>query len=461
MKKISLLLVIAFINLTLFAQLRLPAIFGDNMVLQRKNIVTIWGWESASAKIRLVAGWNTKDTIQTTCNDMAKWSTQLQTPDAGGPYTITILGKQQLTLNNIMIGEVWLCSGQSNMEWTYSHGGLKDKEKEVAAANYPNIRIFSTQRIASQTSQDNCYGEWKECSPETLPSTSATAYFFARKLHQELNIPVGIVISAWGGTSAEVWTPEEKVKQNKTLHQAAASIKPTPWWPIVSGCCYNSMIYPLIPFSFAGVIWYQGESNVERHDSYDLLMRTLIDSWRENFKTQLPFYFVQIAPFANYNPKGNIPKLREAQEKTSEYEGCGMVVINDLIDDVNNIHPANKIDVGVRLANLALKNNYGKDAGGHTYPKITHVTLSAKNITLTVESPTGIKIIKNDGFQIAGEDGNFMPASIKLGKKNEIVLSAKNMKNPKYVRYLFDDASLCSIISVEGLPLLPFRNDNF
>lgn len=337
---------------TIFAQthtpISMPSLFADGMVLQQQCEAPIWGYAQAGTKVKIVGSWNLTDTVTVSVDDCGKWKAKIRTTSHGGPYTLQVFStsnsSDRITLNDVMLGEVWLCSGQSNMEWT-PNNGITNKDQEIANANYPNIRYFSLKKRGSLTKQDDCEARWEACSPEVMAQRSALAYFFGSRLHQQLGIPIGLIVSAWGGTPAEVWIPEEEIQSNQQLQGKLISEKAA-WWPIEPGRLYNSMINPLVPYAIAGAIWYQGESNRTNASVYHLLMKQLIESWRKAFNNDFPFYMVQIAPY-NYNDtKNNATYVREAQQKACEIvPNTALVVTND-VGDITNIHPAKKTRSG-------------------------------------------------------------------------------------------------------------------
>ncbi len=464
MKKLFLLTCFFTVCLAIEAAIRLPSAFTNNMVLQRNTDVKIWGWAEPGANVKLVGSWNLGDTVTVQSNNNSFWQAVVKTTDAGGPYTLTIWDNEKTVLNNILLGEVWICSGQSNMEWSINHG-IKDGEVEAAAANDNNIRFLHVPKTGSETLQDNCIASWTVCSPETMRKTSALAYFFGRELHKKLNIPIGLIVSAWGGTPAEVWVPEEKVEESPALSAAAKVREDYPWWPKAPGLCYNAMIHPLMPYSIAGAIWYQGESNthVQQTSTYDQLMRTLITSWRNGFQKEIPFYYVQIAPFMYGGPQEKAYLIREQQTKTMGLPHTGMVVIWDLVENVKNIHPLNKQDVGKRLANWALAETYHVPDIVYQSPMYKSMEIKGDKVRITFDhAPTGLKCNekKITQFVIAGEDRHFVPADVKIDGKT-VVVSAKGVKKPVAVRFLFDNASIGNLFSSEGMPVCPFRTDNF
>lgn len=462
MKQIFSIIILLFICIINgYGKVTLSTVFSDNMVLQQNSEVAIWGWGMPGEKIKIVAGWNSKDTVVAVPDNQAKFLVNLKTIQAGGPYTVQLIGTSKITLSNVMLGEVWLCSGQSNMEWSADYG-IKNGEQEIANANNPNIRILHIQKIGADFPQQTCQGSWEVCSSETMRKTSAIGYFFARELQQKLNVPVGIIVSAWGGTPIEVWMEKSSIIQNPELNKNKFKW-PDANRPDESGILYNSMINPLIPFGIAGAIWYQGESNTMNYSVYAAMMKTMIVGWRKDFKKDFPFYFVQIAPF-DYWEGADARLLREQQGIASKtIPNTGMVVISDLVDDVKDIHPKNKLDVGKRLANFALAETYKREIGAYKSPMYLSMQLEKATVRLTFSSvPT---VLKSAGktpvkFLIAGEDQNFVPATAKIDGKT-ILLSSKLVKSPVAVRYCFDNTSLPDVFSAEGLPLAPFRTDNW
>lgn len=462
MRKLFLTLLILFtFTATMFAKTTLPSVFADNMVLQQNSDVAIWGWSDAGETIKIVTGWNTKDTIKVKAGNTAAWKTTIRTIGAGGPYTIQILGKDKVQLNNVMLGEVWICSGQSNMEMSVNWK-LINGEEEATKANNPNIRIFHVQKVGAEYPQQTCNATWTLCTPETMRATSAVGYFFARELQQKLNVPVGIIVSAWGGTPAEVWIEKSRIENNPVLnaHKYAEHFD---WWPGNPGALYNSMIAPFVPYGIAGAIWYQGESNCGNHQIYSQLMKTLIENWRADFKKDFPFYLVQIAPY-DYGDKGTSEYIREQEDIVAKtVPNTGMVVITDLVDNIKDIHPKDKLNVGKRLANYALAETYKQNVGAYKSPSYQSMQPEKDKIRLTFSNIlTGLKCTGKTPaqFLIAGDDKIFVPATAKMDG-NAIVLSSKLVKTPVAVRFCFDDTSMPDVFSAEGLPLAPFRTDKW
>lgn len=462
MKQIVLILLIfSALSLQSIAQIVLPAVFADNMVLQQKSEVAIWGWSPAGDKIKIVCGWNSSDTVKVKADNTGAWTTTLKTVGAGGPFTVTISGSSKIQLKNVMLGEVWVCSGQSNMEMSVN-SKILNGEEEAAKADNPNIRIFHVQKIGAKFPQNTCEAKWTVSSPETMRATSAVGYFFARELQQKLNVPVGIIVSAWGGTPAEVWIEKSRIENNPELNNSRYK-EHIDWWPETPGVLYNSMIYPVVPYGIAGAIWYQGESNCGNYQIYSSLMKTLIENWRSDFKKNFPFYQVQIAPYA-YGDNGTSEFLREQQEiVTKTVPNTGMVVISDLVDDVKNIHPINKIEVGKRLAKYALTETYQQNVGAYKSPSFESMKIEKDKVQIRFSNATaGLKCTDKSPskFLISGDDQNFVPAIAKI-EGNNVILSAKTVKTPVAVRFCFDDTSMPDVFSTEGLPLAPFRTDHW
>jgi len=453
--------IVILLTIPSFGQIRLPAVIGDNMVLQQKSEAAVWGWGEPGSEIKVTGSWN-NDTVKTKISNHSFWSVKLKTPAAGGPFTVNIKSNEELTLKNVMIGEVWICSGQSNMEWSADHN-LMNAQEEIKNANYPDIRLFHVKKIATETPQDNCFAKWEECSPSTMHSFSSVGYFFSRNLHQNLNIPIGIIEVAWGGTPAEVWVNADLVESDPLLRSSAQKLITYDWWPNKPGVAYNAMISPLIHFSIAGAIWYQGEGNTLNYESYRNLMGTLIENWRSDFGKEFPFYYVQIAPFT-YSPETRSAMIREMQMQTmNNVPKTGMVVVSDLVDDVKNIHPANKQDVGKRLANWALGETYGVKELAYKHPQYESMKLEKSKIRITLSNvPTGL-IQKGDDlkfFEISGADMVFVPASAKIDG-NTVVVWAKTIKMPEAVRFSFSNDAIGNLFSKEGLPVAPFRTDEW
>lgn len=442
-----------------WAAVRLPSVIGSHMVLQQNSEVKLWGWCSPAEKIVVRTSWDTI-TYRTIGESSAKWILKIKTPAAGGPYLITI--NKTTVLEDVMIGEVWLCGGQSNMEWSGDQG-LKQSLDEAPNANNPDIRFFYIPKSTSLFPQDNCEGSWKVCTPEEMKHFSALGYFFGKKLHKALNVPVGLINSNWGGTSAEVWTPGHLVENDPELKTASQKLIPAAWWPNIPGYTYNAMINPITGFEIAGVIWYQGEGNAVTYSTYKKLINRMIDAWRHAWNKEFPFYFVQIAPFAGYGYNNICALQREAQTTCLSISRTGMVVISDLVDDLSNIHPANKIDVAERLVNLALSENYGKSGLPYKFPMYKAMEKEKGRIRISFDNADNGLISRDKTISeiyIAGDDRQFLPALAKI-EGNSLVVWNKTISTPVAVRFGFSNAAIPNLFSMEGLPVNLFRTDSW
>ena len=461
MKKNALAIIcLLLLQTTIYAQLRLPAIIASDMVLQQNSEAHLWGWSGPAEKIYITTSWDNK-TDSTIATRDAKWMIAVPTPKAGGPYTITIKADKTILLTNILIGEVWVCSGQSNMEMN-SGWGLPEINAEFSQCANKNIRFFQVPKTTAKYPQDDVKGYWGICDSNSLRNFSAVGYFFGKKLNNELQVPVGLISSNWGGTSSEVWTPEDAVGNNAQLKYGAGKIPAADWWPYTVGACFNGMIAPLTSFNIAGVIWYQGESNTEISSNYKNIFTTMIDGWRRAWDKDLPFYYVQIAPF-NYGNPNSAAVLREQQTNTLSHHNVGMVVSTDLVDTVTDIHPKQKKAVGYRLANYALAETYNHPGDVYRSPLYKKMEIVKDKINIYFDyAPNGITI-KGDAAKevyIAGADKKFVPATIKI-EKDFITVSAKSVANPVAVRFGFSNAGIGNLFSKEGLPVIPFRTDDW
>ena len=648
-------------------KIEIPSIFSDNMVLQRNTMVSFWGKAKPGTPVNIYTTW--EESANTTANTEGSWLAKLTTPAAGGPFEINLrIGDSVITYKNVLIGEVWLCSGQSNMEMPLQgwppHDPIANSKEEIEKANYPNIRLFTVSRAFSNKREFNCTGKWEECSPQTASGFSATAYFFGRKLYEELKIPIGLIHSSWGGTPVESWTSDEFLKEvddyksilndiknsetdikkyNKWLFNHPAidvsdkaeadkwmnldfgdaecseidypdsnwkvmklpifweatevgnidgviwfrkkiqipenwkgkdlilelgpiddidrtyvngvlvgayekqgfwqtdriynipksltqsnevliavrvidtqgggglygakeklKIHPidsndnillaTEWKYLVVAqyrdqkffvfgtkqndyrkrpfvkidlspntptMLFNGMINPLIPYSIKGAIWYQGEANTGNPEAYSTLFPLMINNWRKEWNRDLPFYYVQIAPY-NYGELTHSEKLREAQLKSLSVPNTGMVVTLD-IGDTNTIHPANKKDVGERLARWALAKNYGKNIQ-YSGPIYKSMEVVGDKIILSFDYADDGLIIKEingkNNFLVAGEDKIFKAANIQIND-NHLILSNPEIKNPIAVRYAWSNLDVATLFNKEGLPASSFRTDNW
>ena len=442
----------------MMANVSLPNIFGDNMVLQRNSEVRIWGWANPKEEIKLISSWNNQE-YKVTADNQAQWELQIKTPEAGGPFTISIKGYNEIVLKNILIGEVWLCSGQSNMEMSASWG-IDDGEEEAKMATNPNIRFFTVPKLTATTPQNNLLGNWTESTPETMKNFSAVGYFFAKRLQEDLkNIPVGLISSNWGGTPAEIWMPEEAVKNDAVLVENAKKLNEQEYGPRQPGRAYNAMIYPITGFKIAGTLWYQGESNVGS-EVYDKTLSALIMSWRKLWQNEFPFYFVQIAPFKNGSNNFSNVIIRNSQRKIlRQVNNTGMVVISDISDTID-IHPKDKKSVGTRLANLALANTYKTNSNLVNGPLFKGLKTDKNKLIVSFDYADGLyfKNKKMNQFEIAGSDGRFYPAEV-LIKNDEVVLTSKKVAVPLKVRFAWGNTIQSDLYNKANLPASCFISE--
>lgn len=460
LRNVMILLCFLTVGSNAWAKVRLPNIIGSHMVLQQKSKVKLWGWAAASESITIKTTWDTT-TYKVIATNGANWETEINTPAAGGSYTITIEGENKIILEDVLIGEVWVCSGQSNMEWSGDQD-LKESIDEAPKANQPEIRLFYVNKSTSLYPQDNLEGKWVVCSPESMIHFSAIGYFFGKKINSSIKTPVGLINSNWGGTPAETWTPAYVIEKDPIIKKGAESLGQYAWWPSNTAIAYNAMIAPLTKFSISGVLWYQGESNVSSYYSYEQLFTGMIDAWRAAWNKNFPFYFVQIAPYT-YGNNINGALLRETQTKASKHPNTAMVVVSDLVPDTTNIHPTLKIEVANRLANIALKNIYNQNIGVVNGPLYESMQIEKEKAILSFSNMgTGLmcKDKELNHFEIAGADQLFVPGTAKI-VGDKIVVTNKNIKAPVAVRYAFNNTAIGNVFNKEGLPLNLFRTDNW
>ncbi len=454
------------------ADVSLPRIFSSNMVLQQGKEIPVWGQATKGERVTVTFNGTAQ---RAKADKNGQWRVNLPAQSYGGPYVLTIKGKNTIEFENVMVGEVWICSGQSNMQWTVKDSD--NAEEEIAAAGHPGIRLFYVPREVAQFPQsDISGGEWVECSPETIPGFSAVAYFFGRALHEELNVPVGLVHTSWGGTVAETWMSPSvmgddpdfgakfKELQEKDMNEIDKK-NPNAYPSLL----YNAMIQPLIPYAMQGAIWYQGESNAGRAKQYQRIFPGLINDWRNQWKQgDFPFLFVSLANFrkpVEQPAESDWAELREAQTMTLSLPNTGMALAID-IGDADDIHPRNKQDVGKRLALNALKIAYDQDIvySGPLYESVefkngkAYVTFSETGSGLEVKDKYGYL----KGFAIAGADRVFHWAKAELADAKTVVVYSDEVKNPVAVRYGWannpDDVNL---YNREELPANPFRTDEW
>jgi sialate O-acetylesterase len=475
------------------ADVTLPSVLAEHMVVQRGLPVHVWG---AAAPREGVSVTFRGETRSTSADDLGRWSLYLSPGEAGGPFQMTVKATNTISLNDVLVGDVWVASGQSNMEFPMK--ALTNADAEIAAAEYPKIRIFRVEHRPSDFPRFDVEAKtWVACNPESVTDSSAVAYYFARDIQRRMNIPIGLVQSFWGGTPAESWTSlralsadaslmpvfaarsqvaekrkydllllqQEESDFQRAVEQAKSDGKPAPsrsWHPDFAAwapaALYNGMIAPLTPFGIRGVIWYQGEANSgpERAPLYARLFQTLIHDWRSAWgEGDFPFLFVQIANW-NTAPEDLWPEVRDAQRHALELQNTGMAVTID-IGDPDDIHPKNKLDVGLRLALAARAITYGEKIEW-SGPVFRQVTTEEHSLRVWFSHANGLaaKGAALTGFEIAGIDGKYSPADAKIDGTSVIVSSAA-VQTPVSVRYGWAANPNCNLFNKEGLPASPFK----
>ncbi len=494
MLSIRLLPLLLVVHTCLWSAVKLPALISDHMLIQRDAPVRIWGRADPGETINVsFRGLN----ISTKADAGGAWQAFLPPSPEGGPHTLSILASNTVAIQDVLVGDVWVASGQSNMVWNV--GRAANAQTEIAAAGNPRLRLFKVKQASAAAPQDDVEGEWMVCSPETVKDFSAVGYFFARALLASEGVPQGVIQSAWGGSRAEAWVERTVLEQDPSLqytlddwtrlqakyrederaYQAklkewerrtrkpgGASVpkpdaprKPFDQWTPAG--LYNAMIAPLTPYALRGVIWYQGENNAHRGDGlkYRHLFETLIRNWRLAWgQGDFPFLFVQLANYAKVPEGGAWPELREAQRQTLEIRNTGMAVIID-IGESEDIHPANKQDVGLRLALAARAVAYGQSVT-HSGPLARQMTVEAEGVARVRfdHAAGGLKVKGRElaGFEIAGPDGRFMPAEARIDGETVLVTNPA-VPVPAAVRYAWANDPPATLYNSAGLPASPFR----
>lgn len=454
------------------AEIKLPAIFGNHMVLQQKTEAPVWGKATPKKVVRLTTSWNRKS-YSAIADQNGKWLIKVATPPAGGPYSISISDGKETVLNDVLIGEVWICSGQSNMQMTmkgYPNEPVLGSNEAIATSTNNNIRLFTVDRDKSLVRAEDFRGEWLECLPGNVADFSAVAYFFGKMIQNTINVPVGLVCSSYGGTRIEPWISEDGFGEYDWIKMPEKSTKDdySIQTPTV---LFNAMIAPMVGFAFRGCLWYQGESNCKEPGRYEQLMPGLVKNWRKQWGIgDFPFYYVQIAPFGYVSPfeqeSPPVPLsalLREAQFKASAViPNSGMASLLD-IGEKRSIHPPRKKEVGERLAFLALAGTYGFKGIEYSGPVLKEMTIEGQLVKLTFNhAEKGLTTFGKelDNFSVAGENKQFFPAKAFITGKG-ITLFAPQVEKPVAVRYAFDDFVTGTLYNTNGLPASSFRTDNW
>ncbi len=483
--------VVLFSAPSLLAEVKTPNVFGSHMVLQRDQPNRVWGRADANEKVTVKIA---DQTHEAQADKDGNWEVKLNPLAVGGPHELVIKGSNELKFEDVMVGEVWICSGQSNMQWSVN--AAWDPDLESAAANYPNIRMINFPQVGTQEpiwSHDD--RKWQVCTPQTVGSFSAVGYFFARQLHQTLNVPIGMINNAWGGSACEAWVNPERMKADERYKpllerweetvkaEAALAAKENPSEDDKKtlgnlrnqlrgnarpGNIYNGVLKSHLGYGIRGAIWYQGESNAGRAYQYRELFPLMITNWREEWKQgDFPFYWVQLADFMAENPNqfdSGWAELREAQTMTMDkLPNTGQAVIID-IGEGKDIHPKNKVDVGRRLARWALAKDYGINVPYKSPRYKSHEIKDGKVILKFDNIEQGWRpfdVNEPRGFAIAGEDKKWVWAKATIQKDGSIEVSAPEVSSPAAVRYGWADNPVCNMFSQNGLPLTPFRTDDW
>jgi sialate O-acetylesterase len=486
------------------AEVRLSPLFNDHMVLQQGTPVPVWGTADAGEQVTVTVG-DARATA--TAGPDGKWTAKVGPLAAGGPVEVAISGKNTIRIQDVLVGEVWVCSGQSNMEWTVNASASAEQER--AAANYPAVRMFTVKKAVTGKPAVTMEGSWAVCSPQTVGNFSAVGYFYGRELHKSLNVPVGLIHTSWGGTPAESWAERSALEADSDLRpilerwdqqfakymqelpqQANAALekwKPeaekadaagrtlpplnlpdprsNPWRP---AGLYNAMITPLLPYGIKGAIWYQGESNAGRAYQYRKLLPAMIGTWRRAWgQGDFPFYIVSLANFTPVKPEpgdSDWAELREAQTMTAmNVPNCGQSITIDIGDD-KDIHPKNKQEVGRRLALVAMAKTYQKDVA-FSGPEYDSMKVEDDSVRLTFKHGKGLQAKGADapavkGFAIAGDDRKWYWADARIDGDTVVVRSDK-VSRPAAVRYAWANNPVCNLYNQAGLPAVPFRTDDW
>ena len=430
-------------------------IFGDNMVLQRGRPNTIWGWAKPGEEIRVTIADNT---VKTVTKDDGRWSVAIQAPAPGGPYTVIIDGPQHVEFHEVLVGDVWLCGGQSNMEMGL--GQARNGREEAKAANHPTIRLFVVRQQTARKPAAVPQGSWKMCSPQNVgegwSGFSAVAYFFGRRLQQEVDVPIGLLEDCSGGTPAEAWTRAETLR--------SLGISDTGSGPNTPAVLYNGMIAPVAPLAISGAIWYQGESNTERAAQYRRLLSAMIADWRRAFgQGDFPFYVVSLAAHKQHKDApgdDSWAELRAAQDFVANTVTNSGLAVAINVGDARDVHPKDKKEVGERLALVALAGHYGKNIP-YSGPRFASVEKVPGALRISFTHTDGGLVVKGDNleeFSVSGEDCKWHWADARIAG-NTVVVSSSEVPNPVAARYAWQANPKATLFNGAGLPAIPFRTD--
>ena len=465
MKRVFLTVLMAGCMLAGEAAVRLPAVIGSGMVLQQQSDAAIWGKAAPGRKVTVTPSWNRQKYTAIAAPD-SSWMVRVATPEAGGPYEISINDGDKVTLENVLIGEVWICSGQSNMEMPvqgfWCEPVNQSLETLMEAGSLDKLRLFTVDRVPSSEPRYDCQGNWQVSSSAAAANFSATAYFFGKNLLESLDVPIGLISTCRGATRIETWMDvptATKVDPNVLQSDASQDAFNK------TAALYNGMIVPILPFTARGFIWYQGEANLYNYWRYADNMAAMVDLWRTQWgNAQMPFYYVQLAPFGYDDPRGiALPLTVEQQVRALDMiPNSGMAASTD-IGASQTIHPPFKPVVGQRLAALALAKTYGMEG----FPSAPHRFKSAKFeegkavVELVGESMLTRPVGTLTGFELAGEDRIFYPAVAYLTGPNTVEVRCDQVNQPVAVRYAFRNLCEASLFNASGIPAVPFRSDNW
>lgn len=490
------------------ADVSLPALFSDGMVIQSGAKAPIWGTASAGENISIECQW-LKEKVHVTADDRGRWHAVLQSPDSAGPFTIRIKGRNEVVISNVLCGQVWVCAGQSNMQMSLKR--TEGAEKEIASSAQPQIRLFTVGMRISDERSSTCKGSWQECSAVSSAEFSAIGYYFARSLHARLNVPIGMIEVDWGGAPAESfvsmetlsgdpdlvwyvdrwkrWESEKPLAQEKyaaalaryeqASKDANDSGKPVtvkkPVQPRSLYCLerpfrrpsaiFNGMVSPVMGYAIKGVIWYQGESNKDKADTYEKLFSAVISDWRRGWgQGDFPFYYVQLAPFASKEDPEGRSLVQDAQLRAMKIPNTGIVSSLD-VGDPANLHPVNKKPLGERLALWAMARTYGKADVICSGPLYKSVRVDGSRLVISFDNTgAGLTVGGSDrmpgNFTIAGEDKKFVPAKAKI-EGDRVVVWNDSLEHPIAARYCWGPGDQATLFNKEGLPATVFRTDNW
>ena len=449
------------------AKVKMPSFFGDGMVLQQEAPCNLWGTANANRTIKIKTSWDGK-TYKVNADKQGKWKAQVNTPVAGGPYDIVLNDGEDTRLSNVLVGEVWICSGQSNMEMPmkgFKGQPVEGANEELIHGSDTQLRFFTVKRNASITPLDSVKGEWSEATSASIRQFSATAYYYGKALRSNLKVPVGLILTAWGGSAVEAWMTEDWLKAFPTVKIPKTQAEVNKTYQRCPTALYNGMLHPLIGYTMRGVIWYQGEENVNRSANYAAQFGGMIKGWRDEWKQgNFPFYYCQIAPYdySLINWDFNSALLREQQSKVEkEVENTRMAVMLDAGLEYG-IHPRKKKEAGERLALLSLANTYGVK-GLPDYATYSKVTFQNDTAVVAFDRSKEWVYFQNgttsDNFEIAGEDKVFHKAKV-WTSRNRVYVKSEEVKKPVAVRYGFHNWVKGDLMH-DGLPVSSFRTDNW